>query len=146
MKTIKRLTLVLLVLALVGGAVYLPASRHVVVFDGKSHVVQKDKVGWDNTYLNLDKEPLKWRVVFQSKTLKEYFLKHYAKVAQLKAKKYAANWWQRMKQRAAQTLKRSGKWIEKEGPKALKKLGKKAKEGIQKGVQAAKEKSKELMK
>jgi len=104
MKSIKRTSLLLVVLALLGAAVYLPLSRHVVVYDGKSHVVQKDRVGWDNTYLNLDKEPLQWRVVFQSRSLKRYFMKHYAKVAEAKARKYAASWWKKLKQQEQITL------------------------------------------
>lgn len=146
MKTLKYSSIAFVLLALVGASVYMPMSRHVVVYDGKSHVVQKDKMGWDHTYLNLDKEPMKWRVVFQSKTLKTYFMKHYAKVAEAKARRYAASWWKRMKSQATQAIKRSGKWLKEQGPKELKKLGDKAKDGLKAGVKAAKAQGDKLMK
>lgn len=141
MKTAQRTVLAILVLALVGSAIVLPLRYHMVVFDGKTHIVQKESLGWDNTFLNLDKDPLKRRYVLQSKTLRAYFAKYYAKQMVAWTKKNSKSLLQRFGEGAKKVLKRSGKWLKEKGAAHVKSIGKKAKEGIK----LVKEKGKQLI-
>ena len=104
MKTLKWLFFLILVLTLMGGSFYLPLSRHLVVFKTHYHLVQKDSLSWDNTFIDLDKNPLQWRLVIESKHLRSYFLSHYRTQLQAQLEKKSSSLWQQLKRQTTKSL------------------------------------------
>lgn len=149
MKKIKTTLLTVLLLGIIGSALWLPLRYHFVVFEQKTHIVQKDSLGWDQTYLNLDREPLKRRFILQSKTLRAYFMKYYSKQLMAWSKKESLSLFDRMKQSAKKMLRRAaskgGKWLKDQAPKHLKTLKQQAKDGVKEGVKLVKEKGKKWL-
>lgn len=134
MKTLKRALLGLAIVAILGTTIGVPLRYHFVVFEGKTHIVQKHELGWDHTYIHLDREPLKRRLILQSPTLRAYFMKYYANVLLKWGKKESLSLMDRLRLKARKALDKAvqhgKKWVRREAPKQLRKLKQKAKEKL----------------
>jgi hypothetical protein len=125
MKALKSLFLFLLVVALLGAAVYLPLRYHVVTFQSKRHLISKDALGYNDTFLNLDKTRSKWKKVIKSPSLRAYFTKFYSKELQKELSKHSNSLWKQLKVHGRKTfriLKKGAKDLTKKAVKELKKL------------------------
>lgn len=134
LKTLKKWLLIGLFVTSTGAAVYLPISQHVIIYQSSVHVVAKDHYGWDQTYINLDKEPLKWRFVLQSPKMRGYFMKHYQQQALKQLQKQGNTLWNTFKKNATATFKKIKKKskdtlnkLQKDTQKSLRHLGQKGK-------------------
>ena len=127
-------------LLLVGSAIYAPLNYHLVTYKSKWHVVEKENLGWDNTYLNLDKHPTRWvTVVGSSSTLRAYFLKNYRSSATKELRNSSRSLWNRVKRNVSENIKDGTKWLGKEGPGLLKKGANSVKSGFNKIKKKGKE-------
>ena len=143
MKTIKTFFWLSVTLFLVVGAIYGPLNYHLVVYKSKWHLVEKESIGWDNTYLDLDKHPTRWvTVVGSSQTLRSYFVSKYTNSATNQLRKSSSSTWDRMKRKIGNGIKGGSKWITKEGPGLLKK----GVNGVKSGFTKLKKKGKDMMK
>ena len=125
MKALKSLILFLLVIALLGAALYMPLRYHVVTFQSKRHLISKDALGYNDTFLNLDKTRSKWKKVLKSPKLRAYFTKYYGKELQKQLQKHSNLLWNQLKVQGRKTirlLKKGAKDLTKKAVKELKKL------------------------
>lgn len=134
MKLIKRLLIALVLLGLIGAGLYIPLSRHLVTFQSKRHLIERDSYSFQNFSINLDKKPKEWKLVLESPSLRNYFLTHYRQQILQRMKKTGKSWLDRLKEGGKKMLNKAKKKLydeaKKQGSRALEQLKKKGKEGL----------------
>jgi hypothetical protein len=134
MKLIKRLLIALILLGLIGAGVYIPLSRHLVTFQSKQHLIERDSYSFQNFSINLDNNPKEWKLVLESPSLRSYFLTHYRQQILQRMKKMGKSWLDRLKEDGKKVLDKARKKLQdeakKQGSRAVEQLKKKGKKGL----------------
>jgi len=86
--------------------VYSVSSYHLVTFQKKWHLVEKEHPTFENTLVHLDKKPQLWVLVAMSPNLRKYMLLHYPRAS---AKKLLQHKKPNILQKAAKIGKKSWK-------------------------------------
>ncbi len=125
----KKFIFGLFLIALLGGGTYLPLNYHLLWYQSKPHVVEKEYWTFKKTFINLDKNPELWCDALRSETLKEYLYQlDYTKAAKEQLSCGIKSSFKALKKKAVkgikETIKETGKTIKQTADKTIKTIKK----------------------